>query len=252
MHSEPEKSSAKPVRELRMVVIYDNNPYAEGLETAWGFSCLIEGTEKTILFDTGGNDSILMENIQRLGINPREIDLVVISHVHADHVGGLGFLLEQNREVTVYFPLSFPEGFKEALFSHGAKAVEVKKPIEICRGVYSTGELESRINEQSLIIRTERGLVVITGCAHPGIVETVRMAKNLMKDDVLLVTGGFHLRGDDRIELKTTSRFRDLGVKYVGPCHCTGEIAKGLFKEEYGDHFITVGVGRKITLEDLE
>jgi len=90
MHSEPEKSSAKPVRELRMVVIYDNNPYAEGLETAWGFSCLIEGTEKTILFDTGGNDSILMENIQRLGINPREIDLVVISHVHADHVGGAG------------------------------------------------------------------------------------------------------------------------------------------------------------------
>ena len=87
---------------------------------------------------------------------------------------------------------------------------------------------------------------------YPGIVETVRMAKNLMKDDVLLVMGGFHLRGDDRIELKTTSRFRDLGVKYVGSCHCTGEIAKGLFKEEYGDHFITVGVGRKITLEDLE
>ena len=252
MQSEPEKSSAKPVRELRMVTVYDNNPYAEGLEKAWGFSCLIEGTEETILFDTGGNGSILMGNIQRLGINPRKIDSVVISHVHADHVGGLGSLIEHNREVTVYFPVSFPEGFKEALLSLGAKAVEVKKPVEICRGVYSTGELESRIIEQSLVIRTERGLVLVTGCAHPGIVETVRMAKNLMKDDVLLATGGFHLRDNYGTELKATSLFRDLGVKYVGPCHCTGEIAKGLFKEEYGDHFITVGVGKKITLEDLQ
>ena len=95
--------------------------------------------------------------------------------------------------------------------------------------------------------------MIITGCAHPGIVETVELAKNLIKDDVFLVMGGFHLRGDDRVELKKIrSRFRDFGVQYVGPCHCTGEPAKELFQEEYGDHYIRVGVGTTITLEDLE
>ena len=77
--------------------------------------------------------------------------------------------------------------------------------------------------------------------------------KNLMKDDVLLVMSGFHLRGDNRTELKAMiSRFKDLGVKYVGPCHCTGEAAKELFKEEYGEAFIRMGVGKKILLEDLK
>lgn len=253
MRDNPEKISAIPVSGLRVMVVFDNNSYAEGLETAWGFSCVIMGTEKTILFDTGGNGALLIENMEKLGINPRDIDVVVLSHIHRDHVGGLGPLLERNQKAEIYFPASFPRGFSEAAISYGAKAVEIKEPMEICTGVYSTGELGTRIREQSLIIRTQRGSIIITGCAHPGILETVRAVKKMMQPEVLLAIGGFHLRTDNKAELgHIISSLKNMKVRYVGPCHCTGETAKRLFEHEYGKNFIRVGVGKGISIEDLE
>lgn len=184
-----ENTSTTAVKNLSITVSYDNNPYKERLTAAWGFSCVIRGTEKTILFDTGGDGSILLTNMEELGINPKEIDLVVLSHIHGDHVGGLPSFLEKNPEVVVYLPKSFPKGFKDKVKEYGAKIIEVQGPLKIYQGVYSTGELGTWIKEQSLIIHTEEGLIVITGCAHPGIVNIVIKAKNLVKDDVLLVMG---------------------------------------------------------------
>lgn len=248
-----ENASTTAVRNLSITVSYDNNPYKERLTTAWGFSCVIRGTEKTILFDTGGDGSILLTNMEELGINPKEIDLVVLSHIHGDHVGGLPSFLEKNPEVVVYLPKSFPKGFKNGVKEYGAKIVEVQGALKICEGVYSTGELGTWIKEQSLIIHTEKGLIVITGCAHPGIVKIVNKVKDLVKDDVLLVMGGFHLGGESKVEIENiVSSFRKLGVNYVGPCHCSGDAARQLFKKEYGENFINVGVGRAITMSDLK
>ncbi len=236
-----------------ITIVYDNNPYKEGLKTAWGFSCLIRGTEKTILFDTGGDGSILLANLQELSINPEEIDLIVLSHIHGDHVGGLNSLLKKNSKVIVYLPESFPESFKDDIMEHGVKVVAVREPLKICEGIYSTGELGLWIKEQSLIIQTEKGLVVITGCAHPGIVKIVNKAKYLVQNDVLLVMGGFHLAGESKREIeKIVSGFMRLGVRYVGPCHCSGDNARQLFKKEYGENFINVGIGRVITMDDLK
>jgi len=248
-----ENISTIAVKDLSIIVSYDNNPYKERLTTAWGFSCVIRGTEKTILFDTGGDGSILLTNMEELGINPKEIDLVVLSHIHGDHIGGLHSFLEKNPEVVVYLPKSFPKGFKDGVKEYGAKVVEVQGPLKVCEEVYSTGELGTWIKEQSLIIYTEEGLIVITGCAHPGIVKIVIKAKNLVKDDVLLVMGGFHLGGESKVEIeKIVSSFRKLGVSYVGPCHCSGDAARQLFKKEYGENFINVGVGRVVTMNDLK
>lgn len=248
-----ENTSTTAAKDLSITVSYDNNPYKERLKTAWGFSCVIRGTEKTILFDTGGDGPILLTNMEELDINPKEIDLVVLSHIHGDHVGGLFSFLEKNREVVVYLPKSFPKGFKNGVKGYGAKVVEVQGPLKICEGIYSTGELGAWIKEQSLIIHTEKGLIVITGCAHPGIVKIVDKAKDLVKDDVLLVMGGFHLGGKGEVEIeKIVSSFRKLGVSYAGPCHCSGDNARQLFKEEYGENFINVGVGRTITMNDLK
>jgi len=248
-----ENTSTTAVKNLSITVSYDNNPYNERLTTAWGFSCVIRGTEKTILFDTGGDGSILLANMEELGINPKEIDLVVLSHIHGDHVGGLPSFLRKNPEVVVYLPKSFPKGFKDGVKEYGAKVVEVQGPLKICQGVYSTGELGTWIKEQSLIIHTEKGLIVITGCAHPGIVKIVNKAKELFKDDVLLVMGGFHLGGESKGEIeKIVSSFRKLGVSYVGPCHCSGDAARQLFKKEYGENFINIGVGRVVTMNDLK
>ena len=247
-----ENTSRTAIKNLNITVSYDNNPYKERLTTAWGFSCVIRGTEKTILFDTGGDGSILLTNLEKLGINLKEIDLVVLSHIHGDHVGGLPSFLGKNPEVVVYLPKSFPKGFKDGVKEYGAKIIEVQEPLKICQEVYSTGELGTGIKEQSLIIDTEKGLIGITGCAHPGIVKIVNKAKDLVKGDVLFVMGGFHLGGESKGEIENIiSSFRKLGVSYVGPCHCSGDAARQLFKEEYAENFINVGVGRLVTMNDL-
>jgi 7,8-dihydropterin-6-yl-methyl-4-(beta-D-ribofuranosyl)aminobenzene 5'-phosphate synthase len=240
---------SKEVKNLEITVVYDNNPYKKGLETAWGFSCFIRGTEKAILFDTGGDGSILLANMKKLGIDPGEIDLIVLSHIHGDHVGGLHGVLERNPEVNVYLPKSFPESFKDAVKHYGAKVVEIQESLKICEDVYSTGELGTWIKEQSLIIHTDKGLIVITGCAHPGIIEVVNKAKDLIKGDVLLVMGGYHLGGKSKGETECIiSDFKKLGVRYVGPCHCTGDKSRQLFEKEYQRNYIDAGVGKAIDI----
>ncbi len=242
--------STVPLENISLTIAYDNNPYKEGLATAWGFSCLIEGTEKTILFDTGGNSTILLANMKKLGINPKEIDLVVLSHIHGDHVGGLEGFLQQNKKVTVFFPASFPARFKAYLAKSGVQTSVIQDPALICKSVYSTGELGMWIKEQSLIIYTDKGIILITGCAHPGIIKIVKATKNLIGDDVLLVMGGFHLAGTSKPVIEEIiSRIKKLGVRYAGPCHCSGDLARQLFKIEYGNKYVDVGVGRIIKFE---
>jgi len=238
---------------MTITVIYDNNPYKEGLQTAWGFSCLVIGAEKTILFDTGGDGSILLNNMQKLAIDPNSIDTVVLSHIHPDHTGGLNSFLEKNSEKVVYLPKSFPKKFKDNVLSFRPKIVEAKQPLKICENVYSSGELGKWIKEQSLIIQTDKGLIVISGCAHPGIVKIVNAAKDLLKDDILLVMGGFHLEWATKGKIeKIISAFKQTGVRYVGPCHCTGHKARALFEKHFGSGYINVGAGKVITAADLQ
>ena len=103
------------IKNLSITVVYDNNLYKKGLAASWGFACVIKGAGKTILFDTGGSSAVLLSNMQHLGIDPKEIDIVVLSHIHSDHVGGLNGFLQENMNVTVYLPATFPPGFKESL-----------------------------------------------------------------------------------------------------------------------------------------
>jgi 7,8-dihydropterin-6-yl-methyl-4-(beta-D-ribofuranosyl)aminobenzene 5'-phosphate synthase len=280
MNQDTEAISTPGVSDLTIKVVFDNNPYMEGpacpeyppnhctigrgtagrLKTAWGFSALITGTEKAILFDTGGDGSLLLSNMKKLAIEPNDIDVVVLSHIHGDHTGGLAGFLQKNCNVTVFMPESFPKKFKENVQKYGAQVVDVDQPLKICENVYSTGQLGILIKEQSLIIQTKAGLIVITGCAHPGIVKIVTAAKDLMKsldpardrDEVLLVMGGFHLEWATKggIE-KIISAFKQLDLQYVGPCHCTGEKARNLFEKHFGKNYIKVGAGKIVTLADL-
>jgi 7,8-dihydropterin-6-yl-methyl-4-(beta-D-ribofuranosyl)aminobenzene 5'-phosphate synthase len=236
---------------VTITILYDNNEYDERLETAWGFSCLVEGLEKTILFDTGGDGALLLRNMHRLRIDPQDVDAVVISHAHGDHVGGLAGFLEENPAVTVYLPQSFPASIKDATREAGADLVEVGGPLEICQHLHSTGELGDSIKEQSLVVETSQGLVVITGCAHPWVVNIVRRAKELTGGEVHLVLGGFHLGGASESRIAgVIEDFQQLGVRRVAPCHCSGDVARRLFGEAYGTDFIPAGVGSRLVVGD--
>ncbi len=238
---------------INIAVIYDNNPYKEDISTSWGFSCVVTGTEETILFDTGGNGVLLLENMLKMGIDANGIESVVLSHIHNDHTGGLEVFLKKNPKVCVYLLKSFPKRFKQMVESYKAKIVEVEKHTKICENVYSTGQLGTLIKEQGLIIRTEKGLIVITGCAHPGIVKMVRTAKDLFNEQILLVMGGFHLGGVSKREVENIiTALEDFNVKYVGPCHCTGDKARTLFEKHFGEKYINIGAGKIVETTDLE
>jgi 7,8-dihydropterin-6-yl-methyl-4-(beta-D-ribofuranosyl)aminobenzene 5'-phosphate synthase len=235
---------------LKITIVYDNYLYDSRLETAWGFASVIQGLNKSILFDTGGNGSILLSNMHQMKINPAEIDVVVISHIHHDHVGGLSEFLKVNPNVAVYLPKSFPESVKTMVRESGAQPIEVNKEIEICENCYSNGELGTTIKEQSLIMKSDKGLIIITGCAHPGIVNIVKKARDRFKDDVFLALGGFHLSGLTENQLdQVIKEIKLQGVEMIGPCHCSGDTARRLLEEEYGTNYLPAGVGMQLDLE---
>ena len=179
-----------------------------------------------------------------LGLDPRAIDIVVLSHVHGDHTGGLVSLLAVNPQLNVYLPQAFPTRFKEQVRVAGAEVVPVNGPTEILPGLWSTGQMGTGIVEQALVAQTEKGLVVVTGCAHPGVDEMVTRAREVGQDEVALVVGGFHLGSASRGRVEEIiDEFRRQGVLQVAPCHCTGDQAREIFRQAYGEAFHACGVG---------
>jgi 7,8-dihydropterin-6-yl-methyl-4-(beta-D-ribofuranosyl)aminobenzene 5'-phosphate synthase len=252
VESEASSAPVPALNELTITIVHDNNPGVESLKMAWGFSALVTGPDKTILFDTGSDGSLLLENMTRLQIDPSRIDLVVLSHVHKDHTGGLTGLLQANPRVQVLLPHVFPARFKEAARGLGATVVEISGPQEVCRNVYTTGVLGRRVKEQALVFRTQRGLVVLTGCAHPGIARILKRIQGLHEESILLVAGGFHLEWVTKWQVETiVAAFRACGVRYVAPTHCSSDKARQLFRQDYGPGFIEAGVGKAIALSDL-
>jgi len=242
------KSLALEGSQIKITILYDNYIFLKETKSGWGFSCIIQGMEKTILFDTGTRSDIWFHNINKLKVNPKDVDLIVISHDHPDHTGGLYSFMEKNNRVSVYVPASYSDYSVKRVEAFGAKVFSVDEHVEISGDVFLTGE----IGEQSLIVNTSQGLIVITGCSHPGIINVLEKAKMKVNGKVYLVFGGFHLMYKSDKEVKQIiSDFRKLGVLKVGPTHCTGDKAIKLFKEEYGDDFVQMGVGRVIEANRL-
>jgi 7,8-dihydropterin-6-yl-methyl-4-(beta-D-ribofuranosyl)aminobenzene 5'-phosphate synthase len=187
-------------------IVYDNEAQT-GFKSDWGFSCLIETGDRNLLFDTGSSRDILSFNLQQLHVEINVIDTLVLSHEHGDHTGGLDAVLHPG--VTVFVPSSFSRSFKHAV-AQVADVVEVALPREIVPGVYTTGELGAWQREQSLVLDTPKGMVVVTGCAHPGLEAILGAAATF--GELYGVIGGFH--SFSRLEL-----LRELEL--IVPCHCT-------------------------------
>jgi len=232
-----------------VTILYDNYEHGPGLQTDWGFSCLIEGLEKTILFDTGADGGILLGNMSKLQVDPGQAEAIVLSHDHWDHTGGLAAFLGNNSQVTVFLHSSFGAPCRNSIAEANARYVEVSPGMEICKHAVSTGELGTAIGEQALALDTASGLVVVTGCAHPGVVAMVRRAKELLDKEVHLVVGGFHMTGFSDTQIsQVINGLQDLGVQEVAPCHCSGDHTRQLFASAYGENFIEGGVGKRIAI----
>ncbi|GAH64231.1 unnamed protein product [marine sediment metagenome] len=188
---------------MKLTIVYDNEAKTKELKAGWGFSSVIE-TENAppILFDTGADSATLLHNMKELGIAPRRIGIIVISHAHGDHTGGLEGVLQINKKAEVYVPASFGETIP------GRKVTVVTDSLQIAEGVFSTGELGGV--EQSLALKTSRGILIVVGCSHPGLGEIIDAASRF--GEVYGVVGGFHAFHDFR---------RLKGLSLVGPCHCT-------------------------------
>ena len=211
---------------MKVTIIYDNTTSRPDLKADWGFSAFVEAKGRKILFDTGANGKILLSNMQKLGINPKEIKEVFISHSHFDHTGGLSAFLDQNNEVKVWVPPSF-QGVKNA-----REVIEVETPTKLYEGIYSTGELEKI--EQSLCVETGKGIVVIVGCSHPRMEHILQVASQFGR--VYGIIGGLHGTGPESLK----------NLDLICPTHCTQH--KTEIKELYPQKYIGGGAGRIIEI----
>jgi len=231
-----------------LTVLYDNDVHDPTLEAGWGFACLVETVGSTVLFDTAASGPALLKNMAALGKDPLAVDAVVLSHAHEDHTAGLASLLAVGARPTVYLLSSFSTAFQDTVRSY-TKVVTAPSPAEVAPGIYTTGLVSGSVPEQALIVRSEEGLTVVTGCAHPGVVTMVQQSIDVTAEQVTLVLGGFHLAGSSESQISTViERLHGLGVRQVGPSHCTGDQARALFEASFADGYIALGVGRVLVL----
>jgi 7,8-dihydropterin-6-yl-methyl-4-(beta-D-ribofuranosyl)aminobenzene 5'-phosphate synthase len=237
---------------LSISVVYNNKTANDDLLPAWGFACVIDGLEKRVLFDTGGDGEILLANMTKMGISPESIDILILSHHHWDHVGGLEEFIAVNSDIDVYLLSMFPDTIKAIAGSGNARVHEADTSFEIIERLHTTGMMGTNVREQSVVLETARGLVLITGCAHPGIADIVDRMEADFDQSILLALGGFHLIDQSKSQVAAIiNRIDQANVKYVAACHCTGDEATKSFAERFEDRFIEIGVGKAIKVGEL-
>jgi len=233
-----------------ITVIYNHEgPAAAELVKRGGFSAFVQLNDRSLLFDAGGEASVIFENLHSLDLGDAELEALVISHNHWDHVFGLPGVMSGARNThPVYVAASAAEGIKQQF--PRAEVIPVDGPKKIAPDVWLTGPLEidfmgAPLSEQALVLEHPDGLLVIVGCSHPGIVAIVERVREMFpKTPIAFVGGGFHLRSTDEEEIrKIADALERLGVLKIGPCHCTGATAVQIFRDRWGNDFVRFDLG---------
>ncbi len=275
-------AAAEPTGQI--TIIYDAFGTDTAMKKDWGFSALVEISGKRILFDTGNDPDIFAANVKAKNIDLTRIDFVVLSHRHSDHMAGLNHVLSVNPTVKIYapkesfgifgssLPSSFyrkeeslppemryydgrpPEVMKFGTAWRGANIELVDKTTEIAPGItlialVSDAPGTRELKELSLAVNTSDGVVLVVGCAHPG-VEKIVEAAAAINPKLRLIAGGFHLVvAADEVITKSVAALKDtFKVENIAPGHCTGEPTFAALKQAFGDRYLYAGVGTSLPL----
>jgi 7,8-dihydropterin-6-yl-methyl-4-(beta-D-ribofuranosyl)aminobenzene 5'-phosphate synthase len=158
-------------------------------------------------------------------------------------------ILGRNKNVTVYICPNFTQEIKQKINSYGVKTIEVRDFQKISEGVYTTGEMLGNsegqiIYEQSLILKDQNEIAIITGCSHPGIVSIIEKVRSRFKESICLLIGGMHLKDKDKDEIReTVLKLKEYNIAKIAPMHCTGRYATILMEKMFKDNFIRIKQG---------
>lgn len=272
-----------------ITIVVDNDP-GHGLATEHGFAGWIETEGLRIMFDTGQGPAFAL-NTAALDIDLSSADLLVLSHGHFDHSGGLPLLIEQNPSLQV---MLHPAGINERFSIHGGLARSIampaasraalealpekrlrwlEGPVELAENVGLTGpiprntdfedtggpffldpegrEVDLIEDDLALWIRTEKGLVIVVGCSHAGLINTLHHTRAISGEDrIHAVIGGFHLLAASRSRLtRTIEALRALDVDQLIPCHCTGQNAVAALSRALNDRACPGASGLTLTFD---
>ena len=268
----------------RITIIYDAFGKDSAMKKDWGFSALVEVAGKRILFDTGNNSEIFAANIKAKKIDLTNLDFVVMSHRHGDHMAGLSYVLSVNPKVKIYAPkegfgiygsslpsnfyrkdnelppeMRYYGGMPPEIMKFGAAWPDgnfelIDKTTEIAPGItlialVSDSPGTKELKELSLAVNTPDGLVLVVACSHPGIEKIVEAAASI-NPKIQLIVGGFHLVvAADDVVAKVVAALKDtFKVVNIAPGHCTGEPTFAALKQAFSDHYIYAGVGTTLAL----
>ncbi len=269
------------IHHLSITQLVENTAGGPGLLAEHGISFFIEADGHCLLFDTG-QGLALAHNAERLNLRMEAVDAIILSHGHYDHAGGLLGALEMTGPVDLYFhPLALSSRFNRSGRAIGApvagdaelqaltrRCIHTQGPTEIVPGIRVTGEIprshsiedtggpfyldsdrtreDTLPDDQALFIETPDGLVVLLGCGHSGVINTLEYIQRITGEmNIHAVIGGMHLLHATMERLTFTSdRLERMAVPYLAPNHCTGLDAVCQFRERLPEAFHESGTGR--------
>lgn len=226
-----------------LISIIVDNYSREGFLSEWGLSLYIETDYWSMIFDADTNSRVLATNLSRLGIDLNNVDFAFLSHHHGDHYGGFKYIGRVRPNLRIFIP----PGDTEYLRSWGLNPVVINKSEVIAENAWSTGPLNLAlwsIREHAFTFYVEgKGLVVVVGCSHPGLLKLVKKAMEVSgKNDIYLVIGGFHeLDCDEADELANVT-------KYIAPLHCSSSSVREYIRNKYSDKYLELRGGDVIKL----
>jgi len=230
------------------IIVDDYSIDEKRIRPVHGLSIYIEAYNSVILFDTGPDASILQENSEALGVDLSLVDTVVISHIHTDHIGGIPHIGWVSPAVKTYIPYASGQQIENYIKKHGLVPVEVMDWLRISNNIVISKSFYGPPWEHVLIIRTGKGLVLFTGCAHKGILSIIEEITSYLDDEVYAIVGGLHLDKAPYHIITNTLEELVKKVKYIVPLHCSGNLTRTILLQKYPDKLIKAFAGSIVNL----